>query len=247
MEEYFNIKYEFDIKRIHQLIDEKIKTVPSDYICVADGNVLTMAYRNDAYLKVINGGMFSLCDSSWVPVFIRWIYGSDIRYNHYCGVQILEDIIKAKKYRMFFMGSTSEVLEGLKQNIKKLDARIDDMCFYELPFKDVEDFDYPSIAKMIEKDEADIIWVSLGAPKQEIFMNRLKPYLHRGVMISVGAAFNFLSNKGVKRAPDWMLRMHLEFLHRIFKEPKKQIRRCWRILKVLPYTLYAEYRKKHSI
>lgn len=47
------------------------------------------------------------------------------------------------------------------------------MTFYELPFCDVEDFDYQNIAQMIEKDKAEIIWIALGAPKQEIFMNRL--------------------------------------------------------------------------
>ena len=67
------------------------------------------------------------------------------------------------------------------------------MTFYELPFCDVEDFDYQNIAQMIEKDKAEIIWIALGAPKQEIFMNRLQPHLRKGVMIAVGAVFKFYS------------------------------------------------------
>lgn len=42
------------------------------------------------------------------------------------------------------------------------------MTFLELPFRKVEEFDYEGIAKTIEADGADIIWVALGAPKQEI-------------------------------------------------------------------------------
>ena len=42
------------------------------------------------------------------------------------------------------------------------------MTFYELPFCKVTEFDYPAIAEMIEKDGADIVWIALGAPKQEI-------------------------------------------------------------------------------
>ena len=42
-------------------------------------------------------------------------------------------------------------------------------------------------------------------------------------MIAVGAAFKFFSGQDVRRAPEWMVRHHLEFLHRIFSEPKKQI------------------------
>lgn len=84
------------------------------------------------------------------------------------------------------------------------------MTFYELPFLRVEEFDYPAIAKMIEDDGADIIWVALGAPKQEQFMARLNPYLKRGVQIAVGAAFKFYSGTGEKYAPLWIRKHHLE-------------------------------------
>ena len=127
---------------------------------------------------------------------------------------------------MFFMGTSQGTLQGLSYHLSQIDERINGMTFYELPFCNVEDFDYPGIARMIDEDGADIIWVALGAPKQEIFMSRLKPYLKRGVMIAVGAAFKFYSGTDVKRAPHWMVKMHLEFAYRIFSEPKKQLKRC---------------------
>ena len=120
------------------------------------------------------------------------------------------------------------------------------MQFVELPFRKVEEFDYPEIARMVEADGADIIWVALGAPKQEIFMSRLKPYLHHGVMIAVGAAFKFFSGTEVSRAPQWMIRCHLEFVHRIFKEPRKQLARCWGIIESLPRLLWQEHRRKQQ-
>lgn len=75
-------------------------------------------------------------------------------------------------------------------------------------------------------------------------MSRLKPYLKRGVMIAVGAAFKFYSGTDVKRAPHWMVKMHLEFAYRIFSEPKKQLKRCGWIVYTLPGLLYREWRKK---
>ena len=74
------------------------------------------------------------------------------------------------------------------------------MTFLELPYMSVEEFDYANIAKEIETDEADIIWIALGAPKQEYFMDRLKPHLKRGVMIAVGAVFKFYSGVEARRA-----------------------------------------------
>lgn len=99
------------------------------------------------------------------------------------------------------MGTSQAILDGLKANLEKENPDVAQMQFVELPFRKVEEFDYPEIARMVEADGADIIWVALGAPKQEIFMSRLKPYLHQGVMIAVGAAFKFFSGTEVSRAP----------------------------------------------
>lgn len=242
METYFNIRYELNKEAVHQAISTQIQQQKPDYICVADGVILTTANRNPDYLKVINEGMFSICDSSYVPLYLKWIYG--IKRQQYCGSEIFLDIVKQQKYRMFFMGTSQKVLSALQQNLLAYNPQIAGMTFYELPYCTVDGFDYPDIARRVEADGADIIWVALGAPKQEIFMNRLKPYLQHGVMIAVGAAFKFYSGQDEKRAPQWMLRMHLEFLFRIYSSPRKQLKRCAGIIRTLPGLLYREWRQR---
>lgn len=242
MQTYFNINYEFDKSVVKQTVDKYISIKQTGYICVADGVILDHVNKDPEYKDVVSGSIFSICDSSYVPLYIKWIYG--IRYQQYCGSQIFMDLIKAKKYRMFFMGTSQDILDGLKANLVKIDTRINEMTFYELPFCTVDEFDYSRIAEMVDKDGADIIWVALGAPKQEIFMSRLKPHLKSGVMIAVGAAFKFFSGVEAKRAPEWMVKMHLEFVYRLFREPKKQIRRCWGIVSSLPSLLVQENNRK---
>lgn len=242
METYFNIRYEFNREVVWHRIDQQVRLSEADYICVADGVILDIANRNFEYLKVVNGGMFSICDSSYVPLYIKWIHG--IKYHQYCGSQIFIDIIRSRKYRMFFMGTSQFILSNLKNNFLSENPQVADMKFVELPYCEVNDFDYEGIAKMIEADGADIIWVALGAPKQEIFMSKLKQYLSRGVMIAVGAAFKFYSGVDEKRAPKWMLRAHLEFLYRILLDPKKQLKRCGWIICTLPGLLYKEWKRK---
>ena len=246
MEKYFDIRYKFDVPTVHDTIEEYIANDKSGYICVADGNILTMVHNDEEYRSVIDESIFSICDSSWVPKFVKWIYGHE--RNHYCGSDIFIDIIRSRKYRMIFLGTKQNVLDALQQNLTKENPDVAGMTFHELPFCNVDEFDYESIADTIEQDGAEIIWVALGAPKQEIFMNRLKPYLKQGVMIAIGAAFNFYSglSDAPQRCPEWMRRMHLEFVHRIFKEPKKQIRRCWHIVTTLPAILGKEIRTKRN-
>ncbi|MBQ4062677.1 MAG: WecB/TagA/CpsF family glycosyltransferase [Bacteroidaceae bacterium] len=246
MEQYFDIRYELNKDNIHKLIALQIEKCKPAYICAADGNILAMVNKDEEYRNIVNGSLFSICDSSWVPVFARWIYGK--RFNSYRGSDIFTDIINSRKYRMIFLGTNKATLDALKSNLVKRNPEIGNMQFCELPYCDVEEFDYPAIAQTINKDNADIIWVALGAPKQEIFMHHLQPHLKKGVAIAVGAVFNFFSGlPGLpKSAPRWMAKCRLEFIHRILWEPPKQIKRCWGILVHLPRILRKEYVRKRN-
>lgn len=159
---------------------------------------------------------------------------------------LFHDSILRKKHRMFFMGTSQPILDGLKKEMSKENPDVQDMQFYELPFLPVEKFDYPAIAKMVNDDGAGIIFVALGAPKQDYFMKNLLPYLKKGVMIGVGAAFKFYSGTGEKYAPLWIRKHHLEFVYRICQDPKKQLNRCWLIVRTLPSMYREEKGKKRA-
>lgn len=240
MKTYFNINYEFDKQAVHSAIE----TAEKGYICVADGVVMNTANRDSDYLKVVNGSMFSICDSSWVPVYLKKIY--EVQYEQYCGSEIFKDIVSSRKYRMIFVGTQQKTLDGLREELSKMNPDVREMSFVELPFRKVEDFDYPGIADMIENDGAKIIWVALGAPKQERFMNMLLPYLKHGVMIGVGAAFKFYSGTEEKRCPEWMHKHHLEFVYRIMQDPKKQLKRCFWIVWTLPGLYFGEKKRARA-
>ncbi len=240
MNTYFNINYEFDKQKVHEAIANEKK----GYICVSDGVVLSTANRDPSYLEVVNGSLFSICDSSWVPLYLKSIYG--IKYEQYCGSDIFRDIVGERKHRMFFLGTDRNTLDALRNNLSKVNPDVAGMSFMELPFMRVEEFDYQDIARKVNEDGARVIWVALGAPKQECFMNRLLPYLDNGVMIGVGAAFNFFSGQNESRCPAWMHKCHLEFLYRIFQNPRKQLKRCFLIISTLP-RLYREECKRARV
>ena len=239
MNTYFNINYEFDKQEVHRAI----KSAQKGYICVADGTVMRYVHQDMEYRKVVKDALLTISDSSWTPVFLNWIYR--INVEPYPGPQLFIDVIKMKKYKMFFMGSSNDVLKALKGELSKIDGNIKDMQFMELPFRKIDDFDYQEIAETVNKDNPDIIWVSLGAPKQEYFMNRLNPFINHGIQIAVGAAFKFYSGKtSKKRAPLWIHKLRLEFLYRMMQEPKKQWGRFLAYLKVLPSIYFEEIKKK---
>lgn len=241
---YFKIEYELDKGEVLSRIDHQVNNGSATYVCVADGVILNLANQRPDYLKVINGSLFSVCDSSYVPLYLKWIYG--LRVEQYCGTDLFRDIIALRRYRMAFLGGSQETLDALRKKLTSEGIADSNMLFMELPFCAVEDFDYEAIANEVNTFNADIIWISLGAPKQEQFMSHLTPHLHRGVSIAVGAAFKFYSGVGERRAPQWMLRMHLEFVYRLFAAPRKQFRRCAGIICTLPKLLWQEWRRKRA-
>lgn len=109
----------------------------------------------------------------------------------------------------------------------------------------MDEFDYEGIAKMINEDAPDIIWVSLGCPKQEQFMTKLLPYLKKGVMFGYGAIFNFYSGLDdvEKGAPKWVVNMKLQFIYRLFQSPKKQWPRMKRALNCMISSIKEEKAK----
>lgn len=240
---YFNVRLEFDRDKLDRTIFEAIEKGIPGYSCSVESNNLTVANRNPEFLKVLNGALINNCDGSILAKILAWIHGENI--DSYIGADIFTKYVGMKRFRQFFLGNTEEVLAGLRENLSKVDPKIRDMRFETLPFRAVDEFDYPAIAEMINADNPDIIWVSLGAPKQEMFMARLKPYLKRGVMFGYGAIFNFNAGGAgnVRRAPKWMLRLRLEWLHRALEQPKKNIPRYWGFIKILPGLIIQERKK----
>lgn len=239
MKTYFNVKLEFNKDKIHQTIQKCIQNKGKGYVCVMESNNIAVANLNPYFLNIVNASLINICDGSNVA----WLLGKIHKqpFKSYIGVDIFNHYLNTKNYRHYFIGNTKEVLTGLKKELQKQDPNIKTMKFVELPFKKVDQFNYKAIAMDINTDNPDFIWVSLGAPKQEEFMNLLEPLLKRGILLGVGAAFNFNAKVGqIKRAPKYMRKLRLEWLYRAIEEPHKNIPRYWRFIKILPKLIMNE-------
>ena len=82
----------------------------------------------------------------------------------------------------------------------------------------------PEIVERINAAKPDILFVALGNPKQELWLARNAAALDVPVALGIGGSFNFVAGR-VKRAPRWMQRCSLEWVHRIAQEPGRLWRR----------------------
>ena len=144
---YFNVKIEFDREKLDRTIFKASEDGTVGYSCSVESNNLTVANKNPEFMKVLNGALVNNCDGSVLAKILGWIHHEPL--DSYIGADIFIKYIKMKKFKQFFLGNTSEVLAGLRENLSKIDPKIADMRFETLPFRKVDEFDYQGIADMI--------------------------------------------------------------------------------------------------
>ena len=154
---YFNVRLEFDKRKLEQTIENAIKEGTVGYVCSVESNNLTVANNNSEFLNVLNGALVNNCDGSVLAKILGYIHHEPL--ESYIGADIFIKYVRMCQYRQFFLGNTQEVLSGLKDNLSKIDPEIKNMRFETLPFRKVDEFDYQGIAQMINEDGPDIIWV----------------------------------------------------------------------------------------
>lgn len=239
--EVFNIHIEFDPNVLRSTIEQHIIKKEKGYVCVVDANVITIAQNDLRYREVVKNATINTCDGSSISAMVNRIYGT--HYSAYNGPEVFEYYIE-KPYRHLLVGNTAEKVEQIKQKVKEKGIDVD-LQHLDLPFMSVEQFDYYEIAKQINEKRPDIIWVSLGAPKQEFFIANLFPYVTQGVYFGIGAAFNFYIGD-LHNSKKEIGGVRLIWLERIFREPRKQLERVSHYLLALP-KMYMEEKRKARV
>lgn len=239
--EVFEINIEFDRSELWNKIKWCIDSGAKGYVCFADANVLSIARKDNVYLQVLQGALINSCDGGSIATIVNRIHGTNVRaYN---GPDLFEDYVKKTDCKQLLLGNTEEMFQMIVKELHHRGLSSAHISHLPVPFAKVEEFDYIGIAQKVNEANPDMIWVSLGAPKQESFMAMLKPYINRGVMFGIGAAFNFYI--GMIKQPSFRIgAFRFIWIDRIFREPKKQLARCWKILKALPM-LYWDERKRY--
>jgi N-acetylglucosaminyldiphosphoundecaprenol N-acetyl-beta-D-mannosaminyltransferase len=182
------------------------------------------AYDSEDFRSLINKADLVTPDGMPI-VFMLRILGLNGQKRVY-GPTLMKNICEASVQRgipVGFYGGTPETLRGLVHNLTGQIPNLKISYAYSPPFHPLTIEEDEALVKEINFSGTQILFVGLGCPKQERWMfahrNRVKP-----VMIGVGAGFDFFAGTK-KQAPKWMMRIGLEWLFRLFMEPKRLWRR----------------------
>ncbi len=126
--------------------------------------------------------------------------------------------------RHYFYGGSPSVVERLADNLRNRFPGLDVAGFYSPPFGPVDPEEDRRIVDRINQSRPDVVWVGLGAPKQEIWMARHLGRVQATTLIGVGAAFDFHAGV-IPWAPTWIRAIGFEWAYRLCIEPKRLWRR----------------------
>ena len=134
------------------------------------------------------------------------------------GVELATHLLKRSARdgkRIYFLGAKPGVAQAAKECLEKEMPGIQIVGVQDGYFKPEEE---AAVIEEINRLDVDMLFVCLGAPKQELWMAAHKKELKVGVMLGLGGTLDVLGHQ-VRRAPRWMIRLRLEWLYRIVREP----------------------------
>lgn len=144
----------------------------------------------------------------------------------------------------FFCGGKEGVADALKKACSEKFRNANVVGTYCPPFKQVDEFDYQTIANEINEKNPDVVWIGLSTPKQEVFARKLAEFTSVKYIITVGAAFDFHTGK-IKTAPKFIQKIGMEWFYRLCSEPRRLFKRYFEVVpKFIVYAIGDLMRKE---
>ena len=213
-----------NMDQVVELITKNIGKLKGKYICVSNVHTTVMSFDDEKYREIQNSAILRLPDGG--PLSSVQRKRGYEKAERVTGPDLMGSLFEksaSNNLKHFFFGSTPETVDLLNRKLKEEYPGIRIVGSYSPPFRILNDEENKDIIKMLNDSGADIIWVGLGAPKQERWM-----YEHldlvKGLMIGVEAGFDYYAGN-IKRAPKWMQKSNLEWLYRLLQDPKRLFKR----------------------
>jgi|HubBroStandDraft_2_1064218.scaffolds.fasta_scaffold75759_1 N-acetylglucosaminyldiphosphoundecaprenol N-acetyl-beta-D-mannosaminyltransferase len=131
-------------------------------------------------------------------------------------------------YKFFLYGGVPGAPEAMSALLKEMSPRLTVAGTFSPPFRELTQEEDDAICRIIADSGANIVWVGLGSPKQDIWIERHRHKLPGCILIASGATFDFFSGR-IRQAPLWIQKAGMEWLFRLFQDPV----RLWK-----RYTVY---------
>lgn len=221
-------------------IERMVASRQPHYLVTANVDFLVQAQDDVELRRILFDAHLVLCDGTPL-VWASKLLGNPL-LERVAGADLVPLLLRdaaEKGYRVFFLGATPDSVERAVENLKRLHPKLVIAGHYSPPFNKLLEMDHAEIERRILEAKPDLLFVSLGCPKQEKWI--AMHYRSLGVPVSagVGATIDFLAGT-VRRAPAWMQRIGTEWIYRLAQEPRRLFKRYAKDLWVFGWKIFVQ-------
>ena len=222
-----------------------LNTEKSLKVAICNTNTVVRSYRDDQLSKIINSFNIKTPDGFPIAKSSSILYkNSQSRVD---GYNVLLKTINdglTKNTSHYFYGSDDLVVKKLIQKLKKDFPAINIIGSSSPPVGSYEELAREEYVKDIIDAEPDIVWISLGFPKQELFINLFQEkYSVKSNLVGIGAVFEWVAGTKIK-APEFLANLGLEWVLRLAQEPKRLFKRYFVDNLLFLYLITKQYISK---
>ena len=223
-----------------EAIERMVASRQPHYFVTPNVDFLVQAQSDVELRRILFDAHLVLCDGTPL-VWASQLLGNPLR-ERVAGADLVPLLLRVaaeKGYRVFLLGATPDAAVQAVENLKKLHPNLVIAGFYSPPFNKLLEMDHDEIQRRILEAKPDLLFVSLGCPKQEKWIAMHYRTLGVPVSAGVGATIDFLAGT-VKRAPMWMRRTGTEWIYRLAQEPRRLFKRYAKDLWVFGWKLFVQ-------
>lgn len=202
-----------------------IKDDEHHYVCVTGVHGIMESQDDPELLEIHNRSGLTVPDG--MPTVWAGHWAGFASMQRVYGPDLMPAFIAAgiaPGWKHFLYGAAEGVADLLATKLRERFPGVEIVGTYCPPFRPLTEEEEGEVADLINSSGADVVWVGLSTPKQERWMDRMTERLDANVVLGVGAAFDI--NAGLlTRAPRLVQRMGMEWLYRLFKEPRRLAKR----------------------
>jgi len=187
------------------------------FIVTANPEIVMETRKNKAYKEIVQTADFVVPDG--VGIILAAKYKKQALQERIAGFDLMKDMLKMADdtaAKCFFLGSSEETNKEAVENITNSYPQLKVVGRHHGYFG----LDDASISSLVEEAKPDFIFVALGYPKQEMWINNNIHKFKKGIFMGVGGSLDVLAGQ-VKRAPKFWIRLNLEWFYRMIRQPSR--------------------------
>lgn len=203
---------------------ELLAAASPTYVCVAGVHGVMEAQRSPELADAYDNAALTIPDG--MPLVWVGHFQGHKSMQRVTGPDFMIEIFRRKEFakiRHFLYGGDVGVAQELKVTLSRRFPHARIVGAQTPPFRDLTAEEELSLVAQIRSAQPHIIWVGLGCPRQELFMQRYVKLFEAPLMVGVGAAFDYHTGR-IHDSAEWVKKAGLQWLHRLIQDP----RRLWK-------------------